>query len=194
MNTIKLVMVGDVNVGKTSLCISYDTKEFSDEYVPIIFWAHAESISVGTEIWTFSIWDTAGQAEHDRLRPLSYPQTDVFVACFSVGLPTSLESIKGKWFPEVRHYCPGVPCLLVATQIDLRSDQKVVEKMARLGQLPLSLHEGLKMAREVGATQYLECSAKIDQGVEDIFTQAVKVAVATKTANLQRRKRKCIVL
>ena len=48
------------------------------------------------------LWDTAGQEDYDRLRPLSYPQTDVFLVCFSIISRASLENIKTKWVPEIR--------------------------------------------------------------------------------------------
>ncbi|KAJ7263529.1 cell division control protein 42 [Mycena rebaudengoi] len=191
MQSIKMVIVGDGGVGKTSLCISYTTKMFPSEYIPTVFDSYAVTIPVGTESWIFGLWDTAGQPEYDRLRPLSYPQTDVFVACFSVGLPASFENIKHKWFPEVHHHCPGVPCLIVATQIDLRSDQQAVQKMTKLWQRPVSYHEGLGLARELGATRYLECSAKTREGVDDVFAQAIAAAVAFITG---KKSRRCIVL
>ncbi|KAJ6529692.1 P-loop containing nucleoside triphosphate hydrolase protein [Mycena capillaripes] len=178
MNTIKMVIVGDHGVGKTSLCFSYTTKKFPSEYVPT-------SVPIGTDIWTFGLWDSP---EYDRLRPLA------------VGSPVSFENIKDKWFPEVHQYCPGVPCLMVATQIDQRSDKEAVERMARLGQLPVSTHQGQKMARELGATKYLECSAKTHEGVKDVFEQGIAAAVASQTGAQQNGdaeklwKRRCIVL
>ena len=62
----------------------------------------------------------AGQEDYDRLRPLSYPQTDVFLLCFSVASPTSFANIKAQWVPEVRHYCPSTPVVLVGMKGDLR--------------------------------------------------------------------------
>ncbi len=61
---------------------------------------------------SLGLWDTAGQEDYDRLRPLSYPQTDVFVLCFSVISPTSFTNITNKWMPEIRHHCPDKPIIL----------------------------------------------------------------------------------
>lgn len=57
---------------------------------------------IGDDPYTLGLFDTAGQEDYDRLRPLSYPQTDVFLVCFSVTSPASFENVREKWFPEVR--------------------------------------------------------------------------------------------
>ena len=56
--------------------------------------------------------DTAGQEDYDRLRPLSYPQTDVFLMCYSVASFPSFENIKSKWFPEIQESCANTPIIL----------------------------------------------------------------------------------
>ncbi len=63
-----------------------------------------------------ALWDTAGQEDYDRLRPLSYPDTDVILMCFSIDSPDSLENIPEKWTPEVKHFCPNVPIILVGNK------------------------------------------------------------------------------
>jgi len=84
---------------------------------------------IGGEPYTLGLFDTAGQEDYDRLRPLSYPQTDVFLVCFSVVSPASFENVKEKWVPEITHHCPKTPFLLVGTQSDLRdsSDAPAVQ-------------------------------------------------------------------
>ena len=79
-----------------------------------------------------------GQEDYDRLRPLSYPQTDVFLVCFSVVSPSSFENVKEKWVPEISHHCQRTPFLLVGTQIDLRDDAATIEKLAKNKQKPLT--------------------------------------------------------
>jgi small GTP-binding protein len=112
-----------------------------------------------------------GQEDYDRLRPLSYPQTDVFLVCFSVTSPASFENVKEKWFPEVHHHCPGVPCLIVGTQIDLRDDSQVLEKLQRQKQRPVTSEQGERLARELGAVKYVECSALTQKGLKNVFDE-----------------------
>lgn len=112
-----------------------------------------------------------GQEDYDRLRPLSYPQTDVFLVCFSVTSPPSFENVREKWIPEVHHHCPGVPCLIVGTQIDLRDDGQVIEKLARQKQRPVPTEQGERLSRELGAVKYVECSALTQKGLKNVFDE-----------------------
>ncbi|KAJ7792943.1 cell division control protein 42 [Mycena olivaceomarginata] len=183
---IKVVLVGDSGVGKTRLCASYKRKEAPRDHHLPNFDGYAPSITIGIETWLFGLWDTAGEADHERLRPMSYPQTDIFVVCFSVASRVSFENVQQKWFPEVRHHCPNVPLF----------DEKVVQKLAGQGKLPVSPAEGEMMTRRLGAARYFECSANKGQGVDDGFDQVLAIAIAD--INLKRRAekatRKCIVL
>jgi hypothetical protein len=102
---------------------------------------------------------------------LSYPQTDVFLVCFSVTSPASFENVREKWFPEVHHHCPGVPCLIVGTQTDLRDDPGVREKLARQKMQPIRKEDGDRMAKELGAVKYVECSALTQYKLKDVFDE-----------------------
>lgn len=66
----------------------------------------------------------AFQEDYDRLRPLSYPQTDVFVLCFSVVSPVSFDNVSTKWIPEIRQHCPDAPIVLVG-MFFLHSSSKI---------------------------------------------------------------------
>jgi cell division control protein 42 len=153
--------------------------------------------------------DVLGQEDYDRLRPLSYPQTDVFLVCFSVTSPASFENVKEKWFPEVHHHCPGVPCLIVGTQVDLREDPQVMEKLQRQKQRPVAPEQGERLARELGAVKYVECSALTQKGLKNVFDEAstllcsapssclftrVKAIVAALDPPVVKKKKVCIIV
>lgn len=70
---------------------------------------------------SLGLWDTAGQEDYDRLRPLSYPQTDVFLICFSVASPSSFENVTSKWYPEIKHHCPDAPMILVGKMLSINT-------------------------------------------------------------------------
>ena len=130
---------------------------------------------IGDEPYTLGLFDTAGQEDYDRLRPLSYPQTDVFLVCFSVTSPASFENVREKWFPEVHHHCPGVPCLIVGTQTDLRDDPTVKEKLSKQRMVVVSKSEGERMAKELGAVKYVECSALTQYKLKDVFDEVSRL-------------------
>lgn len=177
MHTIKCVVVGDGAVGKTCLLISYTTNKFPTEYVPTVFDNYAVTVMIGSRSYTLGLFDTAGQEDYDRLRPLSYPQTDVFLVCFSVISPVSFENVREKWLPEINHHCPGVPCIIVGTQIDLRDDAAAISKLTRNRQKPISFESGERLAKELNAIKYLECSALSQCGLKNVFDEAILASI-----------------
>jgi cell division control protein 42 len=134
----------------------------------------------------------AGQEDYDRLRPLSYPQTDVFLVCFSVVSPPSFENVKEKWFPEIRHHCPNVPCIIVGTQMDLREDKATLEKLSRNKQKPIAQTDGEALAKSLSAVAYIECSAYKQKNVKDVFDEAI-IAVLERPKDGPKAK-KCAIL
>lgn len=191
MQTLKCVVVGDGAVGKTCLLISYTTNQFPADYVPTVFDNYAVTVMIGDEPYTLGLFDTAGQEDYDRLRPLSYPSTDVFLVCFSVIAPPSFENVKEKWFPEVHHHCPGVPCLVVGTQIDLRDDKVIIEKLRRQRLRPITAEQGERLARELKAVKYVECSALTQRGLKNVFDEAI---VAALEPPVIKKSKKCTIL
>ena len=121
MQQVKLVVVGDGGVGKSSFLICATTSHFPCNYVPTVFDNYAANIMVRGSPITVSLCNTAGQEDYDHLRPLSYPETDVFVVCFDVASRSSFQSVSEKWVPEVRHFVPEAVVLLLGTKTDLRS-------------------------------------------------------------------------
>eukprot|EP00116_Pleurobrachia_bachei_P013383 sb/3473645/ len=145
MQNIKCVVVGDGAVGKTCLLISYTSNAFPGEYVPTVFDNYSTNVMIDGRPINLGLWDTAGQEDYDRLRPLSYPQTDVFLVCFSIVNPHSFGNVRAKWSPEVRHHCPNVPIVLVGTKWDLREDKNTLDKLKQNKQSPVSQAQGISL-------------------------------------------------
>ena len=147
----KLVIVGDGACGKTCLLIVFSKDEFPEVYVPTVFENYVADTRVDDKTVELAQWDTAGQEDYDRLRPLSYPDTDVILMCFSIDSPDSLENIPEKWVPEVKHFCPNVPIVLVGNKKDLRTDSYTIKELSRTKQSPVSYNDGESMAQRIGA-------------------------------------------
>jgi len=172
---VKLVVVGDGAVGKTSLLISYATGEFPKDYLPTVFENYTAQMKRGGEVILLHLWDTAGQEDYDRLRPLSYPNADVVLLCFSTINQASHDNIREKWAPEVHHYIPNIPHILVGTKVDLR-EEKIPDPTTGKFE-PLSSEQGQQMSREIGATKYMEVSSKTGKGVQEVFEEAVRLVL-----------------
>jgi len=138
---------------------------------------------IGGKSINLGLWDTGGREDYDRLRPLSYPQTDVFCIAFSVVSPSAFENVRAKWFPEVSHHCPGVPIVVVGTKSDLRDDAATLEKLASKKQAPVTPEQAQKLVSEIGASAYCECSSLTQVGLRDAFETAIKVALYARGAN-----------
>ncbi|NXY38608.1 RHOD protein, partial [Pomatorhinus ruficollis] len=98
-------------------------------YIPTVFEKYTASLQVAGKPVKIHLWDTAGQEDYDRLRPLSYSDANVVLICFDVTDSNSFDNILTKWYPEVNHFCKGVPVLLVGCKMDLRQDQEVLQKL-----------------------------------------------------------------
>lgn len=130
---------------------------------------YSANVTVDGRPVSLGLWDTAGQEDYDRLRPLSYPQTDVFLICFSLVSPPSFENVRTKvcvtfancktadecqWHPEVCHHAPNIPLILVGTKLDLREDPDALARLHERRMSPVSYAQGMQMARDIRAVRY----------------------------------------
>lgn len=190
MQTIKSVVVGDGTVGKTCMLITYSTNKFPTEYVPTVFDNYAVDLVINDKNYTLALFDTAGQEGFEQLRPIAYPQTDVFLVCFSTVFPSSLVNIQKQWIAEIRKYCPVTPFLLIGTKIDIRDDREEIERLLKKKERPITYDEGVRVARQLKAVKYIECSALTGEGIRDVFDEAI-LTVLNKPKHTNS---KCILL
>ncbi|XP_021316258.1 rac-like GTP-binding protein 3 isoform X2 [Sorghum bicolor] len=213
---IKCVTVGDGAVGKTCMLICYTSNKFPTDYIPTVFDNFSANVVVDGTTVNLGLWDTAGQEDYNRLRPLSYRGADVFVLAFSLVSRASYENIMKKWIPELQHYAPGVPVVLVGTKLDLREDkhylmdhpglvpvttaqvylQYLLNKrlmhfvIKNFGDLAICTFQGEELRRQIGAMYYVECSSKTQQNVKAVFDAAIKVVIQPPTKLREKKKKK----
>jgi len=145
---------------------------------------------LGKDTLHISLWDTAGAEEYDTIRYLCYPQTDLFIVCYSITDPDSLKHVEEKWCnpkagsartpTSFRHYCVA-PYILVGLKKDMRNDLEIVEKLAKKGQKLVTEEEGRAVAKKVGALDFLEVSAITQESLKSLFDQAVKHVIMSST-------------
>ncbi|XP_029921824.1 rho-related GTP-binding protein RhoF [Myripristis murdjan] len=192
---LKIVIVGDGGCGKTSLLMVYAKGDFPENYAPSVFEKYVNTICHGGKEIKLNLYDTAGQDDYDRLRPLSYQEANLVLICYDVTNPTSFENVSIKWFPEVKHFCRDVPIILIGCKTDLRKDKECTRKLKAMNLAPITYTQGEETRQQMNAELYLECSAKYQENVEDIFREATKKALAANRRQKHcKRKRNCVVL
>ncbi|KAL9652291.1 hypothetical protein ABK040_011950 [Willaertia magna] len=155
-HSFKLVFVGNDSIGKTCLLITFVNNVFPETYIPTVFDNYNANMIVDDECISLGLWDTTGSDMYDRLRPLSYPNTDLFILVFAVDDLGSFNDVKTKWIPEVKCYCENAKIVILGTKSD--SANRQVKK-----------EDGMELIKESNALAYLECSAKSIDSVQDVF-------------------------
>ena len=163
---VKCVIVGDGAVGKTCSLISYTTNVFPRGSAPAGFDNYVARVLRGDTVVHLGLWDTGGAEDYDRIRPLSYPGTDVFILAYSVISPSSFDNVAAKWVPELRLHAPAAPILLAGYKTDLRDAASI-----RAGRV-IAPETGQALADELGLAAFRECSALTQVGLAEVFDAA----------------------
>ena len=178
---------GEKGVGKTSLLITFAESRFPWDFIHT--W---ENFTCGCEtkglFFNLALWETC-YGEWSKYRHLSYPETDVFIICFSISDRSSFRKVKD-WVEEVREHCPNAKVFVVLTKLDLRNDPATNEQMKELGETLISEEEGRELATEVGADKYLECSSIQKVNLKELFEEACYSSYMASCGNPIRKKKK----
>jgi small GTP-binding protein len=179
MQNIKVVLTGDGGVGKSCFLITYTTNNFPGEYIPTVFDNYTSNVVLDGKPVNVGLWDTAGQEDYDRLRPLSYPGTDVFLVCFALNNLASYRNIQSKWIPEIRrHASPLCPIFIVGMKSDI---QPTGSDQPNYRQLSTELDD---------VAGYMETSALHGHNVNQCMMEALRAATANQTTAVKNNKSK----
>jgi len=192
---LKFVVVGDGAVGKTCLLQAFSKGDVSKDHVPTIFENSQKEYTHKNQKYNLDLWDTAGQENFDRLRPLSYKGVDCFLLCFDVSNATSLDNVRFKWIDEVNKAIKESDpndakgkLMLVGTKCDMRGKKKS-EKTKDLKEVT---NEQIRKQREqIGRlinesnwedkVPYVETSAWERIRIDEVFQAAITLCMDTPT-------------
>ncbi|KAL6070559.1 RHO4 protein [Balamuthia mandrillaris] len=183
-HSAKIVVVGDVAVGKTSLVSSFVHNEFEEEYTPYTsLETDVANINIDSQPWNLNIAIAPGGESHTRLRPQVYRGADIVLLCFDVSKPASFESIYSLYWPEIASACPTAPLMVVALKVDLRNDSATLTSLSSNSLSVIDSTQGQELTNMLAAKQYVECSAATQQGVHSVFEEAARAIAAARGAS-----------
>lgn len=160
---IKLTVLGDGQVGKTSLCSNMSEGIFPESYdMTIGVDIHTAERKIGDKKARLVLWDMAGQEQFDCVRPSFYYGSHVALIVFSVENRGSFYDVNN-WIRELRDHCPNAPFVLVGNKCDLKRE--------------VSVEEAKDLAKKWNAP-YIETSASNGQNIDDAFVMAAKLALS----------------
>ena len=170
-------------------------KKFLEEHTPTIVETYVDAVYVDATKVEFVIWDTAGQEEYERLRPLFYRDADIILICYSIDNKVSLENIIDKWHPDLKYFCPKTPTILIGTKKDLRENAGSDFKPNKKYKLKdIKYEEGHETAVRIKAHAFFECSCKTFEGVDQIFEAAARCMLSSNEPRRVKKKCCCVLL
>ena len=159
-DSVKVVLLGESGVGKTSIISQFTTHKFDphrETSLSAQFISKTVEFSDINQSIKFDIWDTVGQEKYRSLAKIFYKDAKVIVFVYDITTEFSFEGIKKYWYDETKANTDGNPILaVVANKIDLYLEQKV------------SNDDGKAFADEIGAI-FQTTSALSDSGITQLF-------------------------
>ncbi len=164
---IKVIIIGEAGVGKTSLVKKFISGHFSQDY----------KASIGTNLYvkelhlksgknvTIQIWDIAGQEKWIKMRHMYYRGAHGALIVGDLTRGNTFEQLKEFWYQDLKKYCGDIPKILVVNKVDLD---------------PIISNNGIeKLAQTIDVKATIFTSAKNGQNVEKAFHQIAEAIVTS---------------
>ncbi|RIA83403.1 putative VPS21-Rab5-like GTPase [Glomus cerebriforme] len=171
---VKLVLLGEAAVGKSSLVLRFVNNDFQENKEPTIGAAFlTQKCRMEDKVLKFEIWDTAGQERFHSLAPMYYRNAQAAVVVYDVTKAASLDKAKS-WVKELqRQASPNIVIALAGNKIDLVQPVDEGEEESANSGRQVPTEEAKAYANEFGLL-FFETSAKKGVGVREVFTEIAK--------------------
>lgn len=163
---LKCVFLGDSKVGKTWLITTFITGENPSDQMSTIFDSFSCNIEIKKKNVDLSLWDTSGDLKYDRIRQLSYPNTDIFFICYAVNSMRSFNNVRN-WYHEIQEIAESnqIPVILVGTKDDVKNDYSEPDIV--------STEMGRKLSDDCNFHDFIETSSLERKNLYLLFERAV---------------------
>lgn len=184
--TINCCLVGDSGVGKTCLVESYTSGSFPRSYIPTILDVYSALVNVGDDSITLRIFDLSGLKENVNYRKEIMKNCDVVILCYAMTSVQSLQSIENYWISEIEEIQSPIQVVLAGTQSDLLNFKKHEFE-------PIEF-KAKELGKKLGIESCLECSSLTQNGVKNVFDQAIIECFKKSNESETLSKKKCVVM
>ncbi|GAP90561.2 putative GTP-binding protein rhoA [Rosellinia necatrix] len=179
---MRFVFVGDSECGKSSLLLRFYRDTFTEHYTPTQYELFNKVVAVNDQDTDIELWDTSGDAALEQLSRLNYLAWDAVFLCFSIDSIRSFNHARTKWITQIRRYTGGAPLFFVGTKTDRRVGAGLWSPLYPNLETRITATEGSMTATALGATRYVECSAKTGQGIHGVFEEGVRAVFGRRAA------------
>ncbi len=160
--TIKLALLGDSGVGKTSLITQYVQKKFEHDYKPTLgVNIVAKELVIDEFNCQLVLWDIAGQDKYDFSRKMFFQGCIGALCVYDITRIDTLTNIASKWVNDIKEFGKDATFLLIGNKDDLQDSKTITTE------------QGQKLADEINAIEFIETSAKSGNNVEQAFKTLV---------------------
>lgn len=182
---MSVVVMGSPGVGKTSLLLTVSTNSFPRDHIPTLYDKLEVDVQVDSKLVHLELWDTSLHLNFDDKKPIPPSGTGVFIVCFSLLDPKSLEEARLRWIPQIRYNHPQTPILLVGTKLDLAGQTEEVRKARQMGKGVVTFRQAHEVAERLGL-HYYACSNLENIGLRNILDEAVRAVIKSQDTSRQR--------
>jgi GTPase SAR1 family protein len=190
MKHIRCGLVGSDQHAQFELLVTFTTNAFPGEYSALMIDNFSANFHLEGYQINMPLYGTPSGDDSKSLRPLNYPSTDVFIVTFSLVQPQSLEEVQTIWVPEIREHCPAAPYILVGLHSDRRYQcQSKPDECRAKGWEAVPDAKAEAMKKAIGARDYLDCSARIQYNVKEVFESAAKAVLHPEELKLEKKKK-----
>jgi small GTP-binding protein len=175
------------------MIVSYIERKFPIKREDCIFSGFAPTLRIDNRTIHWVLFDTNGDDDYKRLRPITYTDTDIFIICFELSDSLSFIDYIKKWKDEISIHVPNAPFMIVATKSEIRDDKKMMKEFDDAGEEIKSIEWYNEESKKIGAEAYIECSAKNLKNLTEVFNESIRIAIKHKTSSKITKSKGCII-